>query len=130
MNLANGVVTKQSAHSVPDTVTRLEGLVRAKELTLFIVIDHSGEATKVGLRMPETKLVVFGSPRSGTPVMLAAPLAALDLPLKALVWEDHDARVWVSYNDAAYLAARHSIPAPLVVNLSGIDALVDAAIAP
>jgi uncharacterized protein (DUF302 family) len=124
-----GVVTQPSAHSVAETVARIEGLVRAKGLTLFATIDHSGEAAKVGLRMPETKLVVFGSPKAGTPVMLAAPLAALDLPLKALVWEDHDGRVWVSYNDAAYLAERHSIPAALVANIAGIDALVGAAIA-
>lgn len=124
-----GVVTKSSPHSVADTVARIEGLVRAKRLTLFATIDHSGEAAKVGLQMPETKLVIFGSPTAGTPVMLAAPLAALDLPLKALVWEDHDARVWVSYNDTAYLAERHSIPAALATNLAGIDALVDAAIA-
>jgi uncharacterized protein (DUF302 family) len=125
----HGVVTKSSPHSVADTVARIEGLVRAKGLTLFATIDHSGEAAKVGLQMPETKLVIFGSPKAGTPVMLAAPLAALDLPLKALVWEDHDARVWVSYNDTAYLAERHSIPAALAANLAGIDALIDATIA-
>ncbi len=125
-----GVVTTASAHSVPDTVARLQHLVREKGLTLFATVDHSGEAAKAGLTMQPALVVIFGSPKSGTPVMVASPLAALDLPLKALVWADHDGRVWVSYNSAAYLAERHSIPGPLVSNLAGIDGVVAATVAP
>jgi uncharacterized protein (DUF302 family) len=123
-----GVVTKASPRSVADTVTRLQDVVRGKGLTLFAVIEHDAEATKAGLTMQPAKLLIFGSPKSGTPVMVASPLAALDLPLKALVWQDHDGRVWVSYNSTAYLAERHAIPADLAKNLAGIDGVVGAAV--
>jgi uncharacterized protein (DUF302 family) len=123
-----GIVTKASRYSVSDTLERLEATVRARGITVFAVIDHSGEAVRVGLSMPPAKLLIFGSPRAGTPLMVASPLLALDLPLKALVWQDGQELVWVSYNSVAYLAERHSIPDDLVKNIAGIDALIDAAL--
>ena len=120
-----GIVTKDSPYpSVSETLERLEEAVRKKGLGIFAVVDHSGEAQRVGLRMPDTKLLIFGSPKAGTPLMMASPLLALDLPLKALVWEDGD-RVRVSYNATSYLAQRYNLPSELAENLAGIDALVD-----
>jgi len=110
-------------------VERLQRLIDEKGLVLFAVIDHSGEAERAGLEMPDTKLVIFGSPIAGTPVMTAAPLAALDLPLKLLVWEDADGDVWVSYNSPAYLAARHHLDADLRARVEPINAISDAVIA-
>jgi uncharacterized protein (DUF302 family) len=123
-----GIVTKASRYSVSDTLDRLEAAVRARGLTVFAVIDHSGEAEKAGLTMLPAKLLIFGSPRAGTPLMVASPLLALDLPLKALVWQDGQEQVWLSYNSVSYLAERHSIPDDLVKNIAGIDALIDAAL--
>jgi uncharacterized protein (DUF302 family) len=120
---SNGLIDKPSHHSVEDTVERLEQLLRAKGLSLFALIDHSGEAAKVGLSMRPTRLLIFGSPAAGTPLMLAAPSVAIDLPLKVLVWEDPDGRVWVSYNDPAYLQARHRLPDDLLRNIAGVEAL-------
>jgi uncharacterized protein (DUF302 family) len=122
-----GLTTKISPHSVEQTVARLSEIVSAKGLKLFAVIDHSGEAQRVGLELRETKVVVFGSPEAGTPVMAAAPLAALDLPLKALVWADGD-QTKVTYASPATLAARYSLSDELAARLAGIDALTDAAI--
>ena len=120
-----GIVTKDSPYpSVSETLERLEEAVRKKGLGIFAVVDHSGEAQRVGLRMPDTKLLIFGSPKAGTPLMVASPLLTLDLPLKALVWEDGD-RVRVSYNATSYLAQRYNLPSELAENLAGIDALVD-----
>jgi uncharacterized protein (DUF302 family) len=121
-----GVVTKASPRSVAETVERLRRLVGEKGLVLFAVIDHSGAAIGAGLEMPDTKLVIFGSPVAGTPVMVAAPLAALDLPLKLLVWEDGDGAVWVSYNSPAYLAERHHLGEDLRARLEPINAISDA----
>ena len=123
-----GVVTKLSPRSVADTVARLTELVHAKGLTLFAVIDQRAEARGAGLELRETTLVVFGSPAAGTPVMAAVPLAALDLPLKVLVWDD-DGRTQVSYTAPAALAARYGLSADLAANLAGIDALTDALVA-
>jgi uncharacterized protein (DUF302 family) len=122
----NGVVSVRSQHSFAETMLRLERMVAAKELEIFAVIDHSGEADAVGLRMPSTKLVIFGSPTMGTPVMLAAPSSALDLPLKVLLAEDPGGQTWISYNSPAYLTKRHSISDELTPNISGIEALVNA----
>ena len=123
-----GVVTKDSPYpSVSETLERLEEAVRKKGLGIFAVVDHSGEAQHVGLRMPDTKLLIFGSPKAGTPLMVASPLLALDLPLKVLVWEDGD-RVRVSYNATSYLAQRYGLPGELAKNIAGIDALVDGAL--
>ena len=120
-----GIVTKDSPYpSVSETLERLEEAVRKKGLGIFAVVDHSGEAQRVGLRMPDTKLLIFGSPKAGTPLMVASPLLALDLPLKALVWED-GGRVRVSYNATSYLAQRYNLPSELAENIAGIDALVD-----
>ena len=119
----NGIVSRPSSHSVNDTVAKLLDLLRSRSITVFAVIDHSGEAEKVGMKMPPTKLVVFGSPKAGTPLMLAAPSVAIDLPLKLLVWEDADARTWVSYNDPQYLRERHHFPAELVQNIAAAAAI-------
>jgi uncharacterized protein (DUF302 family) len=124
-----GVVTKACPRSVAEAVERLRQLIDERGLVLFAVIDHSGEAIRAGLEMPDTKLVLFGSPSAGTPVMVAAPLAALDLPLKLLVWEDGDGAVWVSYNSPAYLAERHHLGGDLRARLEPIDLISDALIA-
>jgi len=126
----DGVITKRSPHTVEETVSRISEVVAAKGLTLFTVVDHSGEARRAGLEMPDTKLVIFGSPVAGTPVMLAAPLAALDLPLKVLVSADDGGAVWVSYNAPAYLAARHHLSDELRARLEGVEAISNAAVAP
>ncbi len=122
------MTTKLSPRSVPETVARLSELIRAKGMKLFIVVDHSGEARAAGLELRETKLVIFGSPQAGTPVMQSAPLAALDLPLKALIWADGD-QTKVSYVPPAELAARYGLSDELAGRLAGIDALTDALVA-
>ena len=106
----NGVVQKPSSHSVDQTVERLKGILQTKGVTLFALVDHSGEAEKMGLKMRPTKLLIFGNPKAGTPVMLAAPTSAIDLPLKLLVREDADGKTWISYNDPKYLQDRHHVP--------------------
>lgn len=118
-----GIVTIPSNHSVDETVAKLRNILRSKGITLFAVIDHSGEAAKVGMKMPNTKLVIFGSPRGGTPVMLATPSIAIDLPLKILVAEDTQGKVWVSYNSPEYLKERHGLPEDLVKNIAVIETL-------
>jgi uncharacterized protein (DUF302 family) len=122
------LVTKESPLSVADTVARLSHLITERGLTLFGVIDHSGEAHAVGLDLRDTKVVIFGNPRAGTPVMQAAPLAALDLPLKVLVWDD-GGQTKLTYTAPATLAARYEIPDELLAPLAAIDALSDAVIA-
>lgn len=124
-----GVVrTKSSPYSVPETLERLQRTIHAKGLTLFAHIDHSAAAREAGLTMQEEHLLIFGSPRAGTPLMVASPLLALDLPLRTLVWQDKTGQSWVSNNSTAYLAERCSIPDTLVKNIAGIDALVEAAL--
>jgi uncharacterized protein (DUF302 family) len=120
-----GVVTKLSPRPVADTVTRLTGILSAKGVRLFVVIDQSAEARQVGLQLRDTTLVIFGNPAAGTPVMAASPLAALDLPLKVLVWDD-TGQTKVSYYAPAALAARHRLGPDLEKNLAAIDALTDA----
>jgi uncharacterized protein (DUF302 family) len=120
---ANGIISKPASHSVAETVEKLKTLLREKGVMLFAVVDHSGEAEKVGMKMPATKLVIFGSPKAGTPLMLAAPSIAIDLPLKILVAEDNAGKVWISYNAPAYLQERHKLPENLLQNISVIDAL-------
>ena len=122
----NGIIEVRSSHSVDQTVEKLRKLLEAKGVTLFAVIDHSGEAAKVGMAMRPTKLLIFGSPKAGTPVMLAAPSAALDLPLKLLVREDENGAVWISYNQPEYLARRHGVPAELVQVLGAVMGLAEA----
>jgi uncharacterized protein (DUF302 family) len=122
-----GVVTKVSSSSVGETVARLSAVVAAKGMKVFAVIDHSGEASDVGLDLRDTKVVMFGSPQAGTPVMVAEPLAALDLPLKALIWSDGD-QTKVSYTAPSALAARYGLADELAARLAGIDAVTDAII--
>jgi uncharacterized protein (DUF302 family) len=119
----NGIVEKSSHHSVDETVEKLKGILQAKGVTLFALIDHSGEAEKAGLKMPPTKLLIFGSPKAGTPLMLVAPRSALDLPLKILVREDADRNVWISYNSVAYLKERHALPDALISNIAVVETL-------
>jgi uncharacterized protein (DUF302 family) len=121
----NGLIHVVSPRSVPETLKKLEAAIEALGLKVFTLVDHSGEAEKAGLKMRPTQLLIFGSPKGGTPVMVAAPTLAIDLPLKALVWEDADGKVWVSYNSPDYLQQRHGIPADLVKNIAGVGALVE-----
>src|SRR5580658_5903370 len=116
-NQPSGIVSLPSSHSVDETVEKLKTLLRAKEVTLFALVDHSGEAAKVGMKMPSTKLLIFGSPKGGTPLMLAAPSIAIDLPLKILVAEDAQGKVWISYNSPEYLKQRHGLPENLLPNI-------------
>lgn len=124
----NGLIHTASPYSVAETLQRLEAILKSKGLTIFALVDHSGEAAKVGMEMHPTKLVIFGSPKGGTPVMPAAPSVAIDLPLKALVWEDDKGKVWITQNSPEYLEERHGIPANLVANLAGAGALIQKAV--
>ncbi len=123
----NGIIDKPSNHSVEQTVERLNSILRSKGVTLFALVDHSGEAEKVGMKMRPTKLLIFGSPKAGTPLMLAAPSAGIDLPLKILVWEDGQGKVWVSYNSLDYLRERHGLPQELLQNIAVVETLASKA---
>ena len=125
----NGLIHLRSPYSVPETIKRLESVLQAKNLAVFARVDHSGEAGKVGLTMRPTQLIIFGNPKAGTPLMVASPTLAIDLPLKALVWEDADGKVWLSYNSPDYLTRRHEIPAELVKNIAVVGAVLEKAIA-
>jgi uncharacterized protein (DUF302 family) len=125
----NGIVNICSHRSVDQTVEKLQEILRSRGVTLFALIDHSGEAEKVGMKMPPTKLAIFGNPKTGTPMMLAAPGIAIDLPLKILVWEDAQGEVWVSYNSKEYLQVRHGLPTELLQNIAVVEALAAAAAA-
>jgi len=122
-----GIIDKPSRHSVDDTVDALKAMLQSRGVTLFALIDHSGEASKVGLSLPPTKLLIFGSPKAGTPLMAAAPSAGLDLPLKILVWQDQQGGVWVSYNSPQYLHDRHGFPAALMANIGVVESLAEKA---
>jgi uncharacterized protein (DUF302 family) len=124
----NGLIQVGSRFSVDETVRRLQGAFAEKGLQVFALIDHSGEAEKIGLKMPPTKVVIFGSPKAGTPLMVAAPSLAIDLPLKALVAQDAENKVTVSYNDPEYLRERHGFPAELTKNLAGAGGLIAKAV--
>ena len=119
----HGIIAIPSNHSVDQTVETLKRILQAKAVTLFALIDHSGEAEKAGMKMPNTKLLIFGNPKAGTPLMLASPSVALDLPLKILVSEDAAGKSWISYNAPAYLQSRHALPTELLPNISVIEAL-------
>ena len=125
---ANGLVQIASHYSVDETVRRLETSLAQKGLQIFMVIDHSGEAAKVGLKMRPTKVIIFGSPKGGTPLMIAAPSLAIDLPLKALVSEDEGGKVWVSYNSPEYLQQRHGVPEQLIKGIAGAGPLLAKAV--
>lgn len=119
----NGIIDKPSNHPVEQTVDKLKNILQSKGVTLFVLVDHSGEAEKVGMKMRPTKLLIFGSPKAGTPLMLAAPSTAIDLPLKILVWEDSAGKVWISYNSPEYLKERHGLPAELLANIAVVETL-------
>jgi uncharacterized protein (DUF302 family) len=121
--VGKGIIEKPSNHSVDQTVEKLKNTLQAKGVTLFALVDHSGEAEKAGLKMPPTKLLIFGSPKAGTPLMLATPSIAIDLPLKILVREDGQGRVWVSYNSPEYLKDRHGLPQELLQNIAVVETL-------
>lgn len=124
----NGLVQVASRYSVEETVKRFENIVAERGMRVFAFVDHSGEAEKVGLQMRPTKLIIFGSPKGGTPLMVAAPTLAIDLPLKVLVWQDEKGKVWVTFNSPEYLQERHGVPAELIKNISGVAALVAKAV--
>ncbi len=121
------IICKQSEHSVDESVAKIQRILESKGVALFALIDHSGEAEKVGLEMPPTKLLIFGNPKAGTPLMLASPGIAIDLPLKILVSQDSDGNVWLSYNDPAWLMDRHNLPAEYLPVLASVEAVVDRA---
>ena len=129
MPTAEGLVTLPSPYSVAETLDHLESILHQKNVNIFARVDHSGEAEKVGLKMPPTQLLIFGNPRGGTPLMLAAPLSAIDLPLKALAWQDTEGKVWLSYNDPQYLKARYSLADDLLPPISAAVALIKQAVA-
>jgi uncharacterized protein (DUF302 family) len=119
----NGIASILSNHSVDDTVQKLEAILQAKGVKLFALIDHSGEAEKAGMRMRPAKVLIFGNPKAGTPLMLESPGIAIDLPLRILVTEDESGKVRISWNSPAYLQARHNLPAELLPNIAVIETL-------
>ena len=123
----NGIVTVPTNRSVDETVQKLEEILHAKGIKLFAMVDHSGEAERAGLKMRPTRLLIFGNPNAGTPLMVAAPSIAIDLPLKILVSEDADGKVWVSYSSPTWLAARHGLPPELLKNIAVVANLANAA---
>ncbi len=116
-----GIIDVASRHSVDETVDKLTTLLHSRGVAIFALVDHSGEAARVGLTMRPTKLVIFGNPKAGTPLMLVAPSMAIDLPLKILVWEDPNGRAWVSYNSPGYLQQRHGFPRELMQNIAAVE---------
>jgi uncharacterized protein (DUF302 family) len=123
MPLASGITSIRGKHSVDETIVKLKAMLEGRSVKIFAVIDHSGEAANIGMKMPPTRLIIFGNPKAGTPVMQAAPGAAIDLPLKILVAEDANGNTWISWNSLDYLQARHNIPAELMQNLAVVEAL-------
>jgi uncharacterized protein (DUF302 family) len=118
-----GIINKSTKHSVDQALAKLQAILQAKGVTIFALIDHSGEAAKVGMEMHPTKLVIFGNPKGGTPLMLAAPTIAIDLPMKVLIWDDGHGKVWITYNSPEYLAERHGVPHNLLPNIAFVEAL-------
>jgi uncharacterized protein (DUF302 family) len=118
-----GIIDEPSNHTVEETVDRLKNIQQSKGVPLFALVDHSGEAEKAGMKMPPTKLLIFGNPKAGTPLMLAAPSIAIDLPLKILVWQDGQGKVWLSYNSSEYLKDRHGLPQNLLKNIAAVETL-------
>jgi uncharacterized protein (DUF302 family) len=128
MNANNGIISQPSPYSVPETIDRLAAVLQAKGITIFARIDQRAEAEKVGLSLRSTQLLLFGNPQAGTPLMVAEPTIALDLPMKALAWEAADGKVWLSYNDPHYLQQRFSLSDELVKNIAGIAPLINQAL--
>jgi uncharacterized protein (DUF302 family) len=129
MQTAEGIITKTSPYSVPETVHRLTAILEGRGIKIFARIDHGGEAEKAGLKMPPTQLLIFGNPKGGTGIMLAAPLSAIDLPLKALAWADSEGKVSLSYNDPSYLKHRFGLSDEAIKPIAGIGALIEQALA-
>ena len=129
MNSGEGIISKPSKYSVPETVHRLETILTAKGIKVFALVDHSSEAEKAGLKMPPTQLLIFGNPKGGTPVMLAAPTAAIDLPWKALAWKDAGGQVWLSYNDPVYIQQRFGLGDDVMKPLAGLSGVIEQALA-
>ena len=125
-----GIVSRPSPFAVGETVERLRAAIHSRNLTLFAHIDHSGEARRVGLTMQEAHVLIFGNPKGGTPLMIASPLLALDLPLKVLIWQSADSQVWVSTTSTAYLRVRYALPQELAGNLAVVDAVIEQALTP
>jgi uncharacterized protein (DUF302 family) len=128
MEADNGIISRHSEYSVPDTIDRLEAVLRMKGIKIFARVDQSGEAEKVGMKMPPTQLLIFGNPKVGTPVMLVAPTAAIDLPLKALAWQDKNGKVWLSYNDPEYLKRRFALTDDQIKPIAGSGSLIEEAL--
>jgi len=128
MDIGEGIVRKPSTHTVPETLDRLEAVLKTKGIQVFARVDHSGEAAKVGVKMPPTQLLIFGNPRAGTAIMLAAPTSAIDLPLKVLAWQDAAGKVWLGYSDPAYFARRYGLSEAQVVPVIAVAQLVEAAL--
>jgi uncharacterized protein (DUF302 family) len=128
MDIGEGILRAPSTRSVPETLDRLEAILKTKGVRVFARIDHAGEAARVGLSMPPTQVLIFGNPRAGTPVMLAAPTSAIDLPLKALAWQDAAGQVWLGYTDPAVFARRHGLTEAQVAPIRGIGQLIEAAV--
>lgn len=126
--MSDGIISKASKYSVPETMHRLETILTGKGIKVFALVDHSGEAEKAGLKMPPTQLLIFGNPKGVTPVMLAAPLSAIDLPLKALAWRDAQGQVWLSYNDPAYIQHRYGLSEEVMKPLVGLGAVIEQAL--
>jgi uncharacterized protein (DUF302 family) len=127
LSKGNGIIDTPSNRSVDQTVERFKGILQVKGITLFALVDHSAEAAKAGMKMPPTKLLIFGNPKAGTPLMLAAPSIAIDLPMKILMWEDAQGKVWVSYNSPIYVQERHSLPPELLRNIAVAQTLASKA---
>lgn len=128
LKAGEGIISVPSKFSVPETLDRLQAVLHAKDIRVFARIDHSGEAEKAGLKMPPTQLLIFGNPKGGTPVMLAAPTSAIDLPLKALAWQDGEGKIWLSYNDPGYLRRRFALSEDDIKTIAGIGSLLGQAL--
>jgi len=125
---SRGLIHLSSPSSVSETLARLEEIVRSKNIPILARIDHSGDAARVGLQMNPTQLLIFGNAKAGTPLMIASPTLAIDLPLKALAWQDNDGKVWLSYNSPEYLAQRHDVPGELLQNIAAIKTICEEAV--
>src|ERR1700735_894465 len=128
MKAGDGIISKESKFSVSETLDRVDALLRSKGIKIFVRVDHSGEAEKAGLKMPPTQLLIFGNPKGGTLVMLAAPTAAIDLPWKALAWQDAEGQIWLSYNDPAYIQRRYGLSTDVMKPLAGMSAVIEQAL--
>jgi uncharacterized protein (DUF302 family) len=128
MNTGEGIINKASKYSAPETLDRVDALLRSEGIKIFIRLDHSGEAEKVGWKMPPTQLLIFGNPKGGMPMMLAAPTAAIDLPLKALAWKDSDGKVWLSYKDPEYIKKRFGLTDDQIKTIVGSGPLIEQAL--